>query len=89
MTAPAYHSIARDIGRRPRRLPCFTPGSMLAALAFGSLLGMFATVLYLRATAPREPVQPISCLLRADPWAEFQRVGFEPLRGLCTVGGTR
>jgi hypothetical protein len=60
---------------------------MVAALCFGALLGLFATVLYLRATTPREPLQSMSCLLRADPWAEFQRVGYEPLRGLCIVGG--
>jgi hypothetical protein len=78
-----YHSIARDIGRRPRRLPCFTVTSLFAAACLGAILGTAATATIMGA---RQPVlQHATCVLRGQDAEGLLPARYAPLTGVCEV----
>lgn len=83
----AYHSIARDIGRRPRRLPCFTGVSLLAAALLGVLVGTaLSSALWAHRAAAQ--YQRIDCVLRSSQ-EPFIRTGLDTLAGFCQTGAQR
>ena len=79
----SYHSIARDIGHRPRRLPCFTPTSLIAAACLGAILATAATATLM---GTRQPVaQHAVCVLRGQDTDGILQARYAPLTGICEV----
>ena len=86
MTSP-YHSLARDLGRRPRRIPCLHPWVLLPAAVLGALVGTaLSSVVWAHRTA--DQYQRIDCVLRSSPDG-LLRAGLETLAGFCQTGVRR
>ena len=79
-----YHSIARDLGHRPRRLPCFSGVSLLAAACLGCLVGIALTGI-IGAAARQGEARPVNCLLRSPVADGVLPVSLASLSGICRV----
>lgn len=78
-----YHSIAHDLGRRTRRLLCFTLASLVAAGCLGAIVGTAATATLLQSR--QAVLQHATCVLRGQDADGLLPARYAPLSGVCEV----
>ena len=80
-----YHPVYSDRGlRRPRRLPCFSGVSLLAAGLLGLLVGIAFTAV-LGAAVREGEARPVNCLLRSPAVDGLQVAAITGMSGVCRV----